>query len=421
MAEEKRLDAFQDMKFGLFIHWGLYAVLAGEYRGTRQRGPVKEHIMRELKIPRVEYHKLAEHFNPVKYRPDQWVKIARDAGMKYIVITAKHHDGFAMFASGYDDYNIVDSTPYGKDILKALCEACREAGLKIGFYYSHARDWDDYHSRDPHGNTWDWPDSEDRNLDIYLDTKVKPQLRELLTLYGDVLLVWFDTPGWITKKQAGELYELVKEYQPDCLTTTRLGCGLGDYGVTGDNQIPPARMDGAWECPGTMNHTWGYCSYDEDWKSADTLLRTLVDLTSKGVNYLLNVGPKADGTFPQASVDRLVQIGEWMQVHGEAIYETQCSPWFQEFDWGRVTRKQSTLYLTLFDTSSETITLFNLRNRVKTLSLLTTGKALNFSTAYLERPGVQTLTIPISEELKSAWLPVIKVEVEGNLEVEKVD
>jgi alpha-L-fucosidase len=326
------------------------------------------------KIPVTDYQAIAKQFNPVKFDADEWVRTAKDAGMKYIVITAKHHDGFAMFKSNASKWNIVDATPYGKDILTPLAAACKKYGVKLGFYYSQAQDWNN-----PGGavsikkaaDGWDRPDSAaidaytkahnghwdpkqtTSTFDEYIDRVAVPQVRELLTNYGDVAVLWWDTPAFMTDADALKLQEVLK-LQPQIITNDRLKRPNfpGDT-KTPEQRIPnPKELDGVdWETCMTMNGTWGFRATDHNWKSTETLIHNLCDIASKGGNYLLNVGPKADGTFPEESVTRLKEIGEWMKVNSEAIYATKRSP-LPTLDWGRCTEKangnNTILYLEVF-------------------------------------------------------------------------
>jgi alpha-L-fucosidase len=367
---EKRLEWFRDAKYGMFIHWGLYAIPAGEWKGQRSLG-LGEWIMNRSKVPVAEYETLATQFNPVKFNPDEWVQLAQDAGMKYIVITSKHHDGFAMFKSAASKYNVVDATPYKRDILKALADACAKRGMRLGFYYSQSQDW---HEKDGAGNTWDFgPDTapdgktELKKYDAYLRGKAEPQVKELLTGYGPVALIWFDTPRMMTPERGQRFADIVRQTQPNTLIDGRLGTE-GDYRSTGDNVIPPEASTEAWETPATINDTWGFRKDDTNWKSAGQIAFKLVDIVSKGGNYLLNVGPTAEGVIPQASADALRTVGRWLKANGEAVYGAGVSPFGQEFgEWSstnakdvrgqklflannewRATTKPGKLYLTFF-------------------------------------------------------------------------
>jgi len=329
-AQDQKMEWWREARFGMFIHWGLYAQPAGEWKGERIPG-ISEWIMARAEIPVSEYEKLAETFNPVKYNADEWVKLAKFAGMKYIVITSKHHDGFAMFDSDASDYNIVDATPFDRDPLKELAEACKKYGIRLGFYYSQAQDW-----HEPGGTYWNieegqphWdPDMKREPLMNYINGKAVPQVKEILENYGDLDILWWDTPRGMTEEAAQALQDVADDY-PDLITNNRLYRPWpGDFS-TPEQHIPPTGLDYDWEVCMTMNTSWGYKLYDENWKSSEELIKMLVDIASKGGNFLLNVGPTAEGEFPEASVERLKEIGSWMQLNGESIYGTSASPFFK--------------------------------------------------------------------------------------------
>jgi alpha-L-fucosidase len=369
-AREKRLEWFRDAKYGMFIHWGLYAIPAGEWHGKRSLG-LGEWIMNRSRVPVTEYETLAARFNPVRFDADEWVRLAQDAGMKYIVITSKHHDGFAMFKSAVSRYNVVDATPFKRDVLKELADACARRGMRLGFYYSQSQDW---HEKNGAGNTWDFgPDTapdgktELKQYDEYLRGKAEPQVKELLTNYGPVALIWFDTPRMMTPERGQRFADIVRHTQATTLIDGRLGTE-GDYRSTGDNVIPPAASSEAWETPATINDTWGFRADDTNWKSAGQIAFKLVDIVSKGGNYLLNVGPTAEGVIPPPSADVLRTVGRWLKVNGEAVYGAGPSPFGDEFgewtskdakdvrgqklflannEW-RVTTKPGRLYFTFF-------------------------------------------------------------------------
>jgi alpha-L-fucosidase len=347
---DARMKWWREARFGMFIHWGVYAVPAGEYKGQRF-DHIGEWIMLDGRIPVAEYREYAREFNPVKYDPDAWAQLAKDAGMKYMVITSKHHDGFALFPSDASEWDIADASPYGQDLIGPLAESARSKGLKFGLYYSQAQDWTNPGGAKARDLGQGWDPAQHGDFDKYVDEVAVPQVREILTRYKPDVL-WWDTPVSMNEARAKRFLPLL-ELVPGIITNDRLERPHypGDFG-TPEQKIPDTGLAKDWETCMTMNRTWGYKSYDHDWKSVDTLLRNLVDIASKGGNYLLNIGPKADGTIPQESIDRLQAIGKWMAVNGEAIYATTASPTARP-SWGRITTKQlgdeTTLYLHVFD------------------------------------------------------------------------
>jgi len=313
---------FRSAKFGMMVHWGLYSLPAGEWNGRRM-DEIGEWAQSYFRIPNEEYHALAPVFNPIRFDADEWVKLALDAGMKYMVFTSKHHDGFAMYHSKVSKFNIVDATPFKRDVVGELANACARHGLKLGLYYSQDLDWSH-----PHGggyktgktwcngkaywtNNWDFTDDNAKNYAICFEEKIKSQVREILTQYGDLCLIWFDTPLTISAAQTKELYQMVKTYQPDCLVNSRIGNGFGDYHSCGDNVIPDDdKGDALFESPATLNDTWGYKSFDANWKSAERVCELKEHLNARGINYLLNVGPDYLGRIPAPACDILRTVGE---------------------------------------------------------------------------------------------------------------
>jgi alpha-L-fucosidase len=365
-ARDQRMKWWREARFGMFIHWGLYAVPAGEYKGQRSTR-IGEWIMEWANIPRADYEKFAPQFNPVKFDAKEWVRIAKDAGMKYIVITSKHHDGFAMYDSKVSSYDIVDSTPYKKDPIKALAAETKKRGLKFCFYYS-ILDWHypavyvEVAGKDPTaGNrtTKMKPGGKEEYVKY-----MKAQLRELITTY-DPAVLWFDGEwqDWWTEEDGQDLYKFVRGLKPNIIVNNRVGKGRqgmagmsktdreysGDFG-TPEQQIPANGLPGVdWESCMTMNTTWGYKFYDNQWKSSEIIIRNLIDIASKGGNYLLNVGPTAEGLIPQPSVARLADVGTWMKRNGESIYGTTASPFATQLSFGRATSKPGRVYLHVFD------------------------------------------------------------------------
>ena len=348
-AAAQRLAWWSNARFGMFIHWGLYSQDGCFYKGTNGGS---EHMMQRLKIPLADYAKIADDFHPANFNAGEWVEIAKNAGMKYLVLTAKHHDGFAMYDSQSNDYNIVRRTPCQRDPVAELAAACRQQGLKFGVYYSLGRDWADPDVPTKNGyrsNTWDYPNETNKVFAKYFERKVKPQITELLTHYGPIAVLWFDTPEEISAAESRELVALIHRLQPECIINSRVGNGLGDYGVQ-EQKIPGAGSVKPWETCMTLNGHWGYFKGDEKWKPAATVIRNLVDIISKGGNYLLNVGPTGAGVIPSGAVADLQAVGAWMAVNGDSIYGTKPFTLAKTAPaWGRITSKGEDIYLHVFD------------------------------------------------------------------------
>jgi alpha-L-fucosidase len=414
--KDARMKWWRDAKFGMFIHWGVYAVPAGTYQDQQIKG-IGEWIMRNAEIPVAEYRAYAGRFNPVKYDPGLWARLAAQAGMKYIVITSKHHDGFALFPSDVTDWDIADATPYGKDLLGPLAQAARRQGLKFGLYYSQAQDWTHpggAKARMKEGDGWD--EAHQGSFDDYLARIAIPQTREILTrLQPDIL--WWDTPTWMNPERALPLHSLIT-LRPGLITNNRLGGGYRGDTETPEQHIPATGFaDRDWETCMTMNDTWGFKSYDHNWKSTELLIRNLIDIVSKGGNYLLNVGPTAEGEIPEASVERLKEIGAWMKTNGDAIYGTTASP-FRRLPWGRCTKKigsgGSTLYLHVFEWPADgQLEVPGLRNTVVTAKLLGSGVTVRSKAG---RNGNTILSLP--KQPPDPIASVIRLEVRGPLNIE---
>jgi alpha-L-fucosidase len=436
LSKDGRMKWWREARFGMFIHWGVYAIPAGTW-DSRQIGGIGEWIMNRGKIPVRDYQEMAKQFNPVKYDPDAWVRMAKDAGMKYIVITSKHHDGFALFKSEASKWNVVDHTVYGKDLLKPLADACRKYGIKLGFYYSQAQDWNNpggSAARRPTKEGWANPDSviidaytkehnghwdpaqEKRTFAQYIDDVAVPQVGELLTNYGEVAILWWDTPTGMTDEAAEKLQALLA-LQPDIITNDRLKRPNfpGDH-KTPEQRIPNLKdLDGTdWETCMTMNGTWGYKSYDKNYKTPEILIRNLADIASKGGNFLLNVGPTVEGEIPQESIEILKKIGEWMKVNGEAIYGTRASPWGL-FDWGRCTRKETkggtSLYFFVFNWPAEgKISLPAFDNKVVSAKMVATGAGVKTSRQN------DSFIIYLPGKATDPMVSVIRIDVKGTVE-----
>lgn len=415
--QDAKMEWWRDARFGMFIHWGLYAVPAGEWEGREIPG-ISEWIMLRAGIPVKDYEQLAEQFNPVKFDAEKWVLLAKKAGMKYIVITSKHHDGFAMFHSKASPYNIYDGTPFKRDPLKELSDACKKHNIRLGFYYSQAQDWHEpggtYSGIEKGTPHWD-PTLKRDSLMNYIQQKALPQVKEILENYSGLDILWWDTPIAMTEEAAKLLQQEVDKY-PNLITNNRLYRPWpGDFS-TPEQHVPPTGLDYDWEVCMTMNTSWGYKWYDNNWKSAETLIRMLVDIASKGGNLLLNVGPTAEGIIPDSSVVRLEQIGNWMKLNGESVYGTSASPFFK-LPWGRCTQRQENgntiLYLHVFSwPKDQVLRIPGLKAKIKDVYLLTNPKqkfAWKFENgdALIHAPSV--IFDPINT--------VIVVKTKGNLEI----
>jgi alpha-L-fucosidase len=429
-THDARMQWWREAKFGMFIHWGVYSVPAGIYKGQ----PVThagEWIMRTADIPVADYAAFTKQFDPTNFNADQWVQIAKDAGMKYIVITAKHHDGFAMFHTRVDDYNIYDATPWHHDPLAELAEACRKQGIRLGFYYSEAQDW--HHpggaaaNKHPEADVDDqhhWDTAQKGSFDDYVDKVDVPQITELLSNYGPdtPAVLWWDTPIGMTPGRVEKLLPLLK-LKPDIITNNR----LDEHHLTGDYQTPEQKIPtnglaGDWETCMTINGTWGYKSTDDKFKSAETLIHNLVDIASKGGNYLLNVGPTSAGEIPQPEVERLHTIGQWMNVNGDAIYGTSACPFGHPFDWGRCTAKtlpdKTILYLHVWNWPADgQLSVPGLKNQIAKAYLLKPNllgehRSLKYTT---DTDGV---VISLPQKAPDKISSTVVVEIQGAPEIE---
>ena len=376
-----RLDWFRKAGCGMIVHFGLYSVLGGIYEGTPSPRN-SEWIMRHLRIPLADYRKLADRFDPQKLDARDIVRRAKEWGMRYIVVTSKHHDGFALYDSKASDYNVMH-TPYGKDIIRAFADACAEFDMPFGIYYSQMQDWE---HPDGNGNTWDY-DPAKQDFRRYFYEKALPQVRELLTNYGNVCLMWFDTPYDMPKELCRELADTVKALQPDCLVNGRIGYGLGDYRNMADNSIPRNVYHGAFEVPMSVNRSWGYSSLDNEWASPGDVIRNLVQVRGRGGNLLINLGPDGDGVVPQPSIEVLDAVGQWLRENGESIYDTDP---FLDFPYvnryGDVTYRaaNNTLYIHMLRHPGmhPRLSLLGLASRASAARLLVGGTELKFEQAH---------------------------------------
>jgi len=410
---DARMGWWREARFGMFIHWGLYAIPAGVWNG-KHIPSAGEWIMFGGKIPVEEYGPLLEQFNPVKFDAEAWVRIAKDAGMKYIVITSKHHDGFCLFDSKLTDYDVI-STPFKRDIMKKLSDACHREGIKICWYHS-VLDWHhpDYLPRgEGSPRPWDKRPTEGASYDRYIE-HMEGQLRELVTNYGEIGVLWFDG-GWEHSPEehhAEEVVAMLRELQPSIIINNRIR--LPQDFDTPEQTIPATGIPGRdWETCMTMNDTWGYKKHDRHWKSSEDLIRKLVDIASKGGNFLLNVGPTAEGLIPEPSVERLAAMGAWMKVNSEAIYGTTASP-FKKLPWGRCTQKPGKLYLHVFNWPKEgQLEVPGLRNEVQKAYLLgDAGRAPLKVTR-----GAEAVLVAVPGKAPDPIASVVVLEIEGKPDV----
>jgi len=404
-----KMEWWREARFGMFIHWGLYSQCEGYWQGEPVDG-IGEWILKIGEVPVDEYRELASSFTAENYDPEKWVLLAKQAGMKYIVITAKHHDGFALFESDVDSFNVVDATPYGKDLIGEFVAACNKHDMRIGFYYSQYQDWT-YPGAG--GNTWEPGYAYSKEgFKEYMKKKALPQVREILSNYGQIDMIWFDTPGLMTEEESQTFLDLARELQPDIIVSGRLGNEVGDYVQEEDNNLPKRRQDFDWEVPVTMNHTWAFKRDDQNWKSTEYLLWQLTYATAMGGNYLLNIGPRADGTVPEASVERLEAIGSWMSINREVVQGAQTSPFLNYFTWGSITRRPGKLYLNISQWPEDEFSLYGLNNKVKRAYFLSNNREIthNKSNNYL--------VLDLPDEPQDPYLTVVVLEIEGEPDVQ---
>jgi len=411
--DAKRGQLFSEGNYAMFIHWGLYSNLANKVDGKTYYG-IGEWIMnpRMANIPPQKYRELAKTFNPTKFDATEIAQLAKDAGMKYVVITSKHHDGFAMYDSKANDFNIVDATPWNRDPMKELAAACKKLGLGFGFYYSHNQDWT--FPGGGRGPTTD-ADGNPATFDDYFVKKCLPQVNEITTEYGPIELVWFDTPGDMPKKYVEQLVELVRKNQPQALVSGRAGHGLGDYQTLGDMEVPHSNVEGMWESVDTTNDSWAFAWYDEYWKTPSEILHRLIASVGRGGTYMLNIGPRGDGSIPERATRSLRAAGKWIQRYPQVVYGSDASPWGRALPWGDVTAKDNKLFLSVVEwPSSGRLYLPGLRTPISSARLLKGGQSDGIDYESVDGWTVFQLPVRAPEELVS----VIVLQLEGKPDVD---
>jgi len=411
--ENARTALFADGNYAMFIHWGLYSNIANKWEGKTYYG-ISEWIMssRRADIAPTDYMAEAKNFNPQDFDAEAIVKLAKDAGMKTVVITSKHHDGFAMYHSKANKFNIVDATPFKRDPMKELAEACKKAGLGFGFYYSHNQDW-----TFPGGNRGPKVNEkgEEVGFDYYFKEKCLPQIKEITTEYGDIAIIWFDTPGDMEKKYVEELVDIVHKNQPNALVAGRAGHGLGDYKSFGDMNIPEKNVPGLWESVDVTNDSWGYAWYDNNWKSPKRILTNLISTVARGGTYMLNVGPDSTGVIPVGATSSLEKSGEWIRKYPQVLYETAASPWGHVLPWGDATvAADGKINLCVYHWPLDgKLSVPGLKNKIIAANLLTDKGPQNIKVT--NKNGWTSLHLPGVRPEK--LISVIELEIVGKPEV----
>jgi alpha-L-fucosidase len=409
----QRGQLFADGNYAMFIHWGVYSHLGNKVDDKTYYGIgewIKHNAMAGISDDR--YKSIAQQFNPEKFDAMEVAQLAKDAGMKYIIITSKHHDGFAMYHSKACDFNISNTDSFTRDPMKELSAACQKLGLGFGFYYSHNQDW-----TFPGGGGGPKTDTQGNaaTFDDYFEKKCLPQVKEITSEYGPITLVWFDTPGKMPKKYVQQLVDVVRKNQPNALVSGRAGHGLGDYQSLGDMEIPHHNVEGLWEAVDTTNDSWGYAWYDENWKSPKRIIKNLVSCVARGGTYMLNIGPRGDGTVPERAADSLRKSGKWFKRYPQVVYGTDGSPWKRTLPWGDATVKDNKIFLSVFDwPTGGNLYLPGLKTKIRKAKLL--GGKWGGRLKHEKINGWVKFNIPV--KAPDEYVSVIELELAGAPEVD---
>ncbi len=387
----KKAQFFDQSNYGMFIHWGLFSSLSGKWKDKTYYG-IGEWILNKnmANIPVDEYKPIAKDFNPTGFDAKTIVDLAKAAGMKYIIITSKHHEGFSMFKTEVDPFNIVDATPFARDPMKELSAACHEAGLGFGFYYSHNQDWT---APGGTGGPKTYPDGTPATFDDYFYKKCLPQVKEICTNYGVIDFVWFDTPGDMKKEFVVKLVDTVRELQPGAMLCSRVGHGMGDYASVGDMEVPRKNIPGLWETCDTNNDSWSYAWYDNNFKSPKEILNRLISTVGRGGSYLFNVGPNSKGVVPEIGVQFLKEAGAWLKKYPQVVYDAGSSPWGHALPWGDITSKDHSLFLSVFDwPQNGQLYLSGLNDKIMSVKIL--GAKNSKGLTYKKENGWTVIDVP---------------------------
>ena len=417
----ERAKWFTSDRFGMFIHWGLYSGAEGIWKGEKVRydNDYAEWIQYRNEIDKKEYLELSKRFDWNIINPEEWVLLAKKAGMKYITITAKHHDGFALWNSNSSDYNIFNYSNPKRDIIKELSVACKKHNIKLGFYYSHWTDWEHLYSWDNSKEIY-WLDK--NKYDIYWQEKVIPQMKELLSNYGEISLIWFDmwlhhSETVVTKQQLFQLKNLIREMQPNCLINSRLGLSIDedqdvDFRTLGDNQLGKYKYDYPWQTPATVAHSWGYNSNENEWKSTTSILRSLIGNVSLNGNLMLNIGPTSNGSVPYEIEKRFEEVGNWLANYGKSVYDAGAFDLRNDLhDWGLTTYKKGKngknyIFLNIFDSQPGKVLKFTgITESPKEVNLLSKNKKIELEFNFTK--AVTAIKIP--NNLPDPYVNVIEM------------